>query len=371
MTNQGANFSCALPIDDNLRIRLLNRSVFDSSLDLEAYLCDYAGYIDFRAHSNYVWGCCAAPFRILGIISSFLTLGTVCRNEGFSSRCFVYYKAIAIFEFFYNLSTFEQTSESIYTYYFTRNYNWFFFGTLINNNIGNIFPHSTDTLTIFLSLERAVACLLPAKFYFLHHISVCVSVFVIAFGAALVTYIPPIFAFFVGIHPNTGTYFQFRTDFGGSHEYEIYEEFISSLLLIQSIAVFVSTAFAVAGMVRAIMIKRRLFAQVSPEDHGAPSVPAKSQGAEAIRQNVRLCFLQISLALPICLNKVAYYVAMKYRSVTTPTGLVDFYKAYRFEYLEFFAASSDILAYSLHFYLYVAFSQTLRDAFRKRFLKCL
>lgn len=102
-------------------------------------------------------------FWSLGIFSTILTLFTLIKNKHLSEPCFICYQGIAVYELF------TVVFNGIYYFYgldsgYASKYIGVLMRDLVAQTVWDSLVHPPIVLTIFLSLQRASACLFPQKF---------------------------------------------------------------------------------------------------------------------------------------------------------------------------------------------------------------
>src|SRR5262249_17893157 len=137
--------------------------------------------------------CMDIGFSVLGIISAILSLYVFCGNAAFSSLWFLYFRVISILDLFSNISSAISSCNWIDQSTNVKSYWLFLFTDLTTSITINVLSGTVDMIIVFLSFERAVACLLPLKFHLLHKKSVAVVVFVASFAFSFLIMVPEIF----------------------------------------------------------------------------------------------------------------------------------------------------------------------------------
>lgn len=167
----------------------------------------------------------------------------------------MFYIAIAILEFLYGM----QNGSGYMLYYFpslNRIYALVFINLTINLGCQMSLVDGVKSLTIFLSLQRAVACLIPTKYYLISGRKVCLM---ITLGIIVATNLisGPYFFQWNTVYNNvTNTYVSQKTELKNSADFKTYDIFYSRYYVGgQGIAVLASSFLAVAGMWKAIFLR--------------------------------------------------------------------------------------------------------------------
>lgn len=115
--------------------------------------------------------------------------------------------------------------------------------------------------------------------------------------------------------------------------------------------------------------RRRLFRKVATRQQ-----PTTTQPLQAVKQNLQLCFLQLSQAIPmVCDSVFIFVVTTKYppdrETIYDNEGKMDWTYAYNWIYMWCLTDVFHCSAHCTHFYLYLLFSKGFRQGFVHRFLK--
>lgn len=114
------------------------------------------------------------------------------------------------------------------------------------------------------------------------------------------------------------------------------------------------------------LFRRRLHRQRFTEQHS----PENRSKMKALKQNLQLCYLQLSQAIPIVVDRLLVFSKhFLYPDVEFHNKTDEFLNKF---YMAIFQDYTDLdfnFAHSSHFYLYVLFSKSFRKGFRKRVLK--
>lgn len=211
---------------------------------------------DFSSYQSVYWrysDTCILVLCIFGLLSSLLTLLTIYGNDHFSEPCFVCYIAVAVSEFIYTI-TYAFSRWATLNGLFTSSYSWARFSK-DRQPLFDVSVSATTILIVFLSLHRAVACLLPNKYYWFNTKRVCVGVVIFAYVASAFHAVPQLFAYDYKTDNETGRFAAIYSQFGLSQAYITYATVIDTYRLVQGLAHFVSSTLAIIGMLRAISLK--------------------------------------------------------------------------------------------------------------------
>lgn len=223
-----------------------------TTLNLETTTTDYYstwnGFISvwWEVADYFQWVSC-----IPCVIGSVLTLGTICRNKQFSDPCFICYRAIAVLIFIY---AFQNHFFYLVRYkpQVTANYIVPWLEAIPLRGLQYSVVDGARWLMVFLSLQRAIACLLPTKFHLISGRRVCL---VVTIGTILVTTALRGQYFFdksVIWNNVTGTYSRVYNSFHYSKYFQTYNSIYSEYYMaIEGLAILISSLLAVAGMLKA------------------------------------------------------------------------------------------------------------------------
>lgn len=218
----------------------------------QALVADYSKYqTSFESVTDQV----NLVFNILGILSSFLTLLTVFRNDSFTEPCFVCYQAIAWFSG--SLASVQAT------YYWSRlnkgyagsSYAWQVYLIVLRQPLATFFEYSSVAVTVALNLHRAVASLTPMIYRKVNKRSVCYLVIVVAPLLSSAFAVPRAFRGEPAWNNATNVYTEVTTVFGKGPGYTMFNQAKETFRLIQAVAVSSSSALAIVGMLRAAYMK--------------------------------------------------------------------------------------------------------------------
>lgn len=181
-----------------------------------------------------------------------MTLATFCRNEHFTARCFIYYKAIAIAELFYmSFKACGNLIRAIYAYDF-----WSYPFQLSRTIIPPAYSFCiiADILVIYLSIERSVACLIPTRFHLIdvNGVSYAVIITAVVIGNAISA--PYLFSRTI-ITDKSGKITVALSSLWSEKAEETHSMVIEAYCLIEGILIFISTGFAIAGTVQSILYR--------------------------------------------------------------------------------------------------------------------
>lgn len=231
---------------------LKNESSFNSSIDYETYITAYDSFKKFELTIGIVMGVTTVLCGVIGVFSAVLTLLTFCGNKILKYRCFVYYKAIAIAEILYLAS--GRASILVETIYVQDVWSCpYQLSTLMVDAANNLCVF-VDLLVIYLSIERAIACLLPLHFHLIDKKAVSYSVIA---GAALLVgllNVPYLFAYRIETDSSGKCSVAYNSVWSATAE-AAYDSILESCSFADGILIMVSTSLAVAGMIRSIFTR--------------------------------------------------------------------------------------------------------------------
>lgn len=188
---------------------------------------------------------------IFGIIGSTLILFTLCRNKRFSESSFVLYQAAGLFELNICLGFgFDFIFELFPA--MRRFYVWLWMEELALRVFLDPFRESVTALIIFLSITRIVACFFPTRFEIIDRPFVYYSVIGVSVACFVMLDLPHIICTRITWDPELQEYSadtSCRTVVDGSHDVKLI------LWLALSVSVFISTALAIAALVKNIFMK--------------------------------------------------------------------------------------------------------------------
>lgn len=236
--------------DQNLFEKWKNYSNFTTHRELESYVClyrEYEEHLDFiESIGGYVHLFCG----ILGLVGSVLTFITLWSNKNFQSPSFIYFKAISILELFHMMAIILLGFRIVFFESHSSSYVWFWITIHICSLMINLFPSCVDILTITLSVERAVACLKPARFNAISTRRIALTVCAVTIAVLSVLFLPQAFSVQVTIDPTTHKYWRTNSEFGSTKAYQIINYFVDILILIMGICIIITTILFIVGMAR-------------------------------------------------------------------------------------------------------------------------
>lgn len=236
--------------DQDLYDNWIRNSTFNTTIHLELYVCSYTKFLTFRRRMQYADGCCDILSSIFGFISAVLTLITLRSDKYFKSISYFYFRLISIFEIFLMFHLLSLGMIRVATDYYFKLYAWFWFNTVIGSNTANFFPSCVDILTIYLSIERATACLAPTKFKYINKKYVAYGICMFSVVISALFYIPMCFARTVTVDPTTGVYSAAASEFGKSQFYEGFEYLIDIFSMVIGVGTIITSVFVIMGMVK-------------------------------------------------------------------------------------------------------------------------
>lgn len=237
--------------DQKLYQEWRNYSAFhNSSDDLRDYVCAYTKYLLTATRLNWVSGIVNCICAIFGFGSSFLTLCTLCGNEKFSQNSFCYFRFVAALEIFHMIHIASSGMGYAFMEAYIRTFAWYWFSTVLGRSIANFVSLCVDLTTIHLSIERAVACLLPGNFHFLERRNVVLSICCGIFSFSFAFYASTPFAYSIKLAPSSGTYVITFLD-----SFRTLSKALEIVGYAVAIAVVISCVLAVVGLLSAL--KRR------------------------------------------------------------------------------------------------------------------
>lgn len=193
----------------------------------------------------------------LGIAGSILILITLFKNKGFHEPCFICYKAIAMLSILYGvceiISPMYRISDFYYLplrTYFITDYTWSWLRYVGNQALFMFAEDSAVCLVVFLTLQRAAACLLPIKFRSLDDRWMCLLATIFSIVFTFAYSLPAVF--WEDVKLQSGRYALWRSETTAYRTYLTARNVIRFILVP---AVFVSSALAILGLLK-VFIKR-------------------------------------------------------------------------------------------------------------------
>lgn len=234
--------------DQSLYDNWYNHSSFNSTQNLESYVCAYTQFLAYDKRIQYAQLSFELISSLLGIVSAILTL-LILRHEDFKSVSYFYFRLIAVLDLFSAFHLILFAFSTIFPDYYAKSYGWLWFMTCIGYNTAAVFPNAVDLLTIYLSIERSVACLAPTKFKYINtkRVAYCVSTF--SFAMALMLAIPSFFARTVLV-TSSGTLSPVPTDFGKTQFYQAFLYFMTLFYIGTGVAAVITSVFVIIGMIK-------------------------------------------------------------------------------------------------------------------------
>lgn len=188
-----------------------------------------------------------------GILSSILTLATICRNKNFSDPCFICYKALAGFEFLYAMCN-AIDFFFVLNDHLMKSYAWTWLDSVVTAFLNPILNCSILVI-VFLSLHRAVACLIPQKFHKMDNEFVCYGVAIGVILASVAFFAPALSSAGNVVWWNDHYIAPLNGDFWDNINYDLYVKFLNNYRLVQATAIFGSSTLAIVGMLKAVVLR--------------------------------------------------------------------------------------------------------------------
>lgn len=142
--------------------------------------------------------------------------------------------------------------------------------------------------------------------------------------------------------------------------YDIYTNFVMSFHLGLGIAVMISSALAIGGMLKAAAHRRKVM---------RGSQQNAEMGAQ-MRREKQLCILLLALIIPMELKLICLYIGNRFYIdpfAYDAKGQVVWSYLYAYEAVWFAVNLANVFEHCFHFFLYMIFSSGFRAGFRKRF----
>lgn len=253
-----------------------------------------------------------------------------------------------------------------------RNYACSFFWAHISIAIMNVCADAVDFLTLFLSIERTWACLLPFKFKTVNQRVLERTAVTLAFTIAILFSTFQAFELTLQYDSQENRYRDVRSAFAESDFYAVFITANTVRFYATACLLMVATVFSIFGFWRTA--KRSLVFSRNRDK----------------RRELDLCCLQLCTAAPVVINHLLYAVSLRtnhhsfdqiqpysnqnetsfwYWSTADGT-IIDnrdveqrFRKAEAFEYMKTSTNLSDALAHALQFYFYLIFCLKVRQGF--------
>jgi hypothetical protein len=230
---------------------LHNVSDFVSISDYQLYIKAYNDFNQFVISQRRVRGIINFTFGIFGIFGSLMTVATLYKNKNFESNCFIVYQCIAISNLFYMI-----VNNVLLGLYNANLFHYSAIASLVIRRISifaNVNAYFTGLLIIFLSVERAVACLLPTKYHYLERRWIYIAVIIGSLLFSCVLGLPAFFQYSYIFNLATGIYLPVLS---WSHEADnIYNATTQYYSIIEAALVLMSTVLSVAGLIKSVIIK--------------------------------------------------------------------------------------------------------------------
>lgn len=224
-----------------------NHSTFNNTLHLEQYVCGYTKFLSYRTQIQYADAWLEIISSILGITSVVLTLVTL-RSGNFKSVSYFYFRSIAILELFVTFHLAAFGFARLFPSYTEKSYAWFWFINCIWEGTVNTFLTAVDMITVYLSVERSIACLLPTKFKYINTKPVAYRVSIVSAAVALILDLPTSFELEVLVDPSTGAYSAVPSSFGKTQFYQAFLYALDIFSIVIGVAVILSSLFVIIGM---------------------------------------------------------------------------------------------------------------------------
>lgn len=217
----------------------------EEKLAYNAYWNFYHAYVEYPEWRIYFVA------YILGVIGSILILFTLMRSKELSEPCFICYQAIAWMELIYcavSLPMMWDYISGYYYEYYVYGFRWY----LINFYYAVTFCLNCTIcgLMSFLSIQRTVASLIPAKFNLVEGKRLCIGFTVIFLLFNIGIWAPEINSNEVYRKDNNSTYttksYQYWKDY---KPYTMYYRLALTVILT------VTTVTAIIGMIKATVIR--------------------------------------------------------------------------------------------------------------------
>lgn len=316
-------------------------------------------------------------FNIFGLVGSWFSTLTFCNSHARTAvfnkaPALRYFQTISILEMVNSLLVLEAGVRFMYRYFGqVPSYGWTWFGTHIETPAINTVSLSIDLMIMFLSVERAIACLLPATFRRLNRKFMVWCVIVGSVLASSGLFVPTGFDSFIG---KTLQFSSWRF----SDPYDRFLQVQEWFLLGIALAVCASAIVACVGSLQASKRRRRLRPPAHPL---ACSSPISKEGAAPQNDHKRslssidwrLCCLQLTQAVPTAFSYVTFIVrAALFRHFTRKFLLADpatrqglAWYIYPIAYVDLATGIAHDLSHCFHFYLYFMFCHSFREAFHQ------
>jgi uncharacterized membrane protein len=158
---------------------------------------------------------------------------------------------MAILELFHLPLKFFRSYKFFYDKETNKIWSWVWFGysgASIQNILETIISHSS----IFLSIERTIACLLPTRFYLIDRKRVFVTVYVVIVIYICSAFIPKLFRYTIIEDPLIpGSYKRIDSDWGKSDIFRIHSKIFDTLFFALGFIGIASMILSVVGMLKA------------------------------------------------------------------------------------------------------------------------
>lgn len=227
-----------------------NYSNFNSSQNFQAYVCSYVAYQNLYNTLNWTEGLLHCICAIAGIISSILTLITICKNKNFSSHAFCYFRVIAISEILVSCCLFN-LGIGLMQIDIRISFSWIWLFYKVTDNLGNMLSTYVEVLITYLSTERGIACLLPTKFHFIDNRKTVYKVCIIAIFPLLLLYVPGVFAYQIVYQLSSYNYVAVPTN----SSFEIWTRAREVVEYILAACIIASSIFSILGLMRALKLR--------------------------------------------------------------------------------------------------------------------
>lgn len=212
------------------------------------YWAWYDGYIGYYESRIYFVIC------FFGILGSILILFTLMKNKNLSEPSFMCYQTIAWIESVYCLFAipimYDQGVGAAPKLYQHNFYEWSYLINRIAYPLLDLFGSITYCLISFLSIQRAVACLIPTKYDYFDGKRVCLGVIIGFVLINAIFWVPQLFG--VRIFFNNQ-----RNRYDKSYDLipDAYFEALEMYRLVLAVIIGATTVAAIVGILRATALK--------------------------------------------------------------------------------------------------------------------
>lgn len=384
--------------------RPYNESLRNRTSAYTEYVCRYSAYSENRNRSDAIEGHLVLLFSGFGFVGGLLTVLTLTQS-GFRILNFRLFLLIGYLEML-QMAVLALMDGLAYVRC-DASYLCTFLWAHVGITIMNVCADATDLLVLFLCVERTVACLLPHRFQKVHNVR-CYKM-AVAFAVVLPTAFSLFQAFELTVEfdEDQKRYLDEPSEFSQTELYAYIKQVNTIRFYVTASLVAIMTGLSIWGFWTVAHRRRKLIKNRStyvPEAASSNSTKEsvehsgyssaigvrhlssrvsranrKSNKANRSHRQTELCCLQLCLAVPVVINHILYATGLSSNSafvvgeaalkkiqleeMTFEAAAREIDLAESFQYLRAATNVSNVMAHALHFYLYIMFSEKVRNGF--------